>query len=72
MGCRAARRPQRGSARLEESCQRFGAEIRHIPKEVCELTYQKFQERWNKRPFGGEDWKAYYRMMEQKDPSFKN
>jgi ribulose-5-phosphate 4-epimerase/fuculose-1-phosphate aldolase len=49
-----------------------GAEIRHIPKEVCELTYQKFQERWNKRPFGGEDWKAYYRMMEQKDPSFKN
>jgi ribulose-5-phosphate 4-epimerase/fuculose-1-phosphate aldolase len=62
--------------RLIDACQiqvklmATGAEIRHIPTEVCEHTYRQFQKRAEKRPLGQADWKAYVRQAERMDPSF--
>ncbi|MCZ6447736.1 MAG: class II aldolase/adducin family protein [Alphaproteobacteria bacterium] len=63
--------------RLVEACQiqvrlmASGAEIRHIPKEVCEHTYRQFQKRAQNRPLGLADWKAYLRLADRLDPSYK-
>ena len=63
--------------RLIEACQiqvklfSTGREIREIPKEICERTYQQFQHPQSKRVFGIPDWKAYFRLAERLDPSFK-
>ena len=48
-----------------------GAEIREIPQEICELTYRKFKERQAKRPFGEPDFKAYMRMIDRIDPTYR-
>jgi ribulose-5-phosphate 4-epimerase/fuculose-1-phosphate aldolase len=60
------------ACRVQIQLMSSGAEIREIPQEICELTYRKFKERQAKlnRPFGEPDWKAYFRLMERKDPSF--
>ncbi len=63
--------------RLVEACQiqvklmATGADIRHISKEVCEHTYRQFQIRSQKRPLGQADWKAYLRLADRLDPSYK-
>lgn len=63
--------------RLIEACQiqvklmASGAEIKEIPQDVCELTYAKFLERSVQRPFGALDWKAYGRLVERLDPTYK-
>jgi len=63
--------------RLVETCQiqvklmATGAEIRHIPKEVCEHTFRQFKKRAQKRALGMADWKAYLRLAERLDPSYK-
>ena len=63
--------------RLIETCQiqvrlmATGAEIRHIPKDVCEHTYGQFQKRAVNRPLGLADWKAHLRLADRLDPSYK-
>ena len=63
--------------RLVETCQiqvrlmATGAEIRHIPKNVCEHTLRQFRKRAQNRPLGLADWKAYLRLADRLDPSYK-
>ncbi len=64
--------------RLIEACQiqvrlmSTGAEVRHIPKDICEHTYRQFQKRAENRPIGLADWTAYVRLAERLDPAYKN
>lgn len=60
------------ACRVQVQLMATGADIREIPKEICDLTYRKFKERavTMKRPVGLPDWKAYFRLMARKDPSF--
>ncbi|MEE8563124.1 MAG: hypothetical protein V3S92_05835 [Alphaproteobacteria bacterium] len=44
---------------------------RHFPKEIREHTYRQFQKRAQNRPLGLADWKAYLRLADRLDPSYK-
>ena len=63
--------------RLIDACQiqvrlmSTGAEIRHVPTEICEHTHRQFKKRAINRPVGLPDWKAYMRLAERIDPAFK-
>jgi ribulose-5-phosphate 4-epimerase/fuculose-1-phosphate aldolase len=48
-----------------------GAEIQAVPEEVCQQSYEKFQERTKGRPMGSLDWEAYRRLADRIDPSYK-
>ena len=48
-----------------------GGTIRRIPREICELTARQFLRPSTKKVFGIPDWKAYFRLAERLDPSFK-
>ena len=65
--------------RLVEACQNqvklmsTGAEIRHVPAEVCEHTYTQFLKRYSggKLVLGKDDWDAYVRAQDRIDPSYR-
>ncbi len=65
--------------RLVEACQNqvklmsTGAEIRHVPAEVCEHTYKQFLKRYSggKLVLGKDDWDAYVRAQDRIDPSYR-
>ncbi len=63
--------------RLIEACQiqvdlmATGAEIQHVPEEICRDSYDKFQERTVGRPMGSLDWQAYLRLADRLDPSYR-
>ncbi len=63
--------------RLIDACQiqvdlmATGADIQEVPVEICEESYEKFQGRTVGRPMGELDWKAYVRLADRIDPSYK-
>ncbi len=59
------------TCRIQVRLMATGAEIRHIPKDVCEHTYGQFQKRAVNRPLGLADWKAHLRLAHRLDPSYK-
>ena len=63
--------------RMIEACQiqvdlmATGADIQEVPEEICRESYAKFQSRTVGRPMGSLDWKAYLRLADRLDPSYK-